>query len=148
MKVSGACHTGFSVLDLDEAIAFYELFGCEVLWRRETTEQYFRDIVGLPDTVVQAAQMSIPGTEHIVELFEYAPQNERVQLVPNTPGHMHLCFKVDDLPAWYEMLEGAGVRFISLPVLITAGVNSGGYGVYAFDPSGNQVEIFQPPAAG
>jgi catechol 2,3-dioxygenase-like lactoylglutathione lyase family enzyme len=147
VKVSGACHTGFSVVDLDEAIAFYELFGCEVLWRRETTEQYFRDIVGIPDAVVQAAQMSIPGTEHIVELFEYAPQNERVQMVPNTPGHMHLCFKVDDLPAWYEQLEAAGVRFISPPVLITAGVNTGGYGVYAFDPSGNQVEIFQPPQA-
>lgn len=76
-----------------------------------------------------------------------APQNERVQLAPNTPGHMHLCFKVDDLPAAYEELLAAGVRFISPPVLVTAGINAGGYGVYAFDPSDNQIEIFQPPAA-
>ena len=117
-----------------------------MLWRRETTDKYFRDIVGIPDAVVQAAQLSIPGTAHIVELFEYAPQNDRAELVPNTPGHMHLCFKVDDVAAAYEELLAVGVRFISPPVEVTAGVNTGGFGLYMFDPSGNQIELFQVPA--
>jgi len=146
VKVSGTLHTGFSVLDMDESIEFYGRLGCEVLWRRETTDQYFRDIVGIPDAVVQAAQLSIPDSGHIVELFEYAPQNERADLVPNTPGHMHLCFRVDDLPSAYEELLALGVRFISPPIEVTAGVNKGGYGLYMFDPSGNQVELFQQPA--
>ena len=147
MNVSGTVHTGFSVLDLDESIEFYALLGCSVIWRRETTEKYFRDIVGLPDTVVQAAHLRVPGSEHVIELFEYRPQNERADLTPNTPGHAHLCFRVDDLPAAYEELLTAGVRFLSAPVEITAGVNKGGYGLYMFDPSGNQLELFQVPRA-
>lgn len=146
MNVSGTVHTGFSVLEMDPSIEFYTLLGCSVIWRRETTEQYFRDIVGIPDAVVQAAHLRVPGSEHVIELFEYAPQNERADLVPNTPGHTHLCFRVDDLPAAYEELLAAGVRFLSAPVEITAGVNKGGYGLYMFDPSGNQLELFQPPA--
>lgn len=145
MNVSGTVHTGFSVVDLDRSIEFYALLGCEVLWRREVTEKYFRDIVGLPDTVVQAAHLSVPGSSHVVELFEYGPKNPRADLVPNTPGHAHLCFRVDDLLAAYDALLAQGVRFLSAPVLITAGVNDGGYGVYLFDPSGNQLELFQPP---
>ena len=145
MKVDGTLHTGFSVVDLVESIDFYSRLGCEVLWRRETTEQYFRDIVGIPDAVVQAAQLSIPGSSHIVELFQYAPQNGRADLVPDTPGHMHLCFKVDDLHAAYAEFLAAGCRFVSPPVEVTAGVNTGGLGLYMFDPSGNQIELFQPP---
>lgn len=146
MNVSGTVHTGFSVIDLDESIEFYGRLGCEVIWRREVTEQYFRDIVGVPDAVVQAAHLRIPGSEHVLELFEYAPQRSRADLVPNMPGHAHLCFRVDDLPTIYEELKAAGVRFLSAPVLITAGVNTGGYGLYMFDPSGNQLELFQPSA--
>jgi hypothetical protein len=52
---------------------------------------------------------------------------------------------VDDLPALYERLAGAGVAFVSPPVLITAGLNRGGYGVYCRDPNGILVELFQLP---
>ena len=148
MSVSGTLHTGFSVRDLDEAIAFYGLLGCEVIWRREVTEQYFRDIVGVPEAVVQAAHLRIPGSDHIVELFEYDPQGEPANLKPNTPGHTHLCFRVDDLRTMYAELAAAGARFVSPPILVTAGVNTGGYGLYMFDPSGNQLELFQPPRTG
>jgi lactoylglutathione lyase len=146
VNVVGTQHTGFSVMDLDRSIAFYGLLGCEVIWRREVTEQYFRDIVGIPDAVVQAAHLRVPGSSHIIELFEYAPQRERSDLVPNVPGHAHLCFLVDDLPGAYDALQAQGVRFLSPPVRITAGVNTGGYGVYLLDPSGITLELFQPPA--
>lgn len=145
MQVSGTQHTGFSVVDLDRSIAFYELLGCEVLWRRTVTETYFRSIVGLPDTVVQAAHLRIPGSAHIIELFQYGPQLAPARLAPNQPGHTHLCFLVEDLQAAYAELLAAGVEFRSPPVMITAGVNTGGFGVYLRDPSGNQLELFQPP---
>jgi catechol 2,3-dioxygenase-like lactoylglutathione lyase family enzyme len=132
-------------VDLDRTIAFYALLGCEVIWRREVTDAYFRTIVGVPDAVVGAAQLRIPGSSHVIELFQYAPQLAPSDLVPNTPGHAHLCFLVDDLPAAYAELRAQGVRFLSEPVLITAGVNTGGYGVYLLDPSGITLELFQPP---
>ncbi len=145
MIVSGTQHTGFSVVDLDESIAFYALLGCEVIWRREVTDSYFREIVGVPDCVVQAAHLRVPGSSHIIELFQYAPQHPRAGLVPDTPGHAHVCFLVEDLPAAYAELLAHGVRFISPPVLITAGVNAGGWAVYLVDPSGINLELFQPP---
>lgn len=145
MQVAGTHHTGFSVVDLERSIEFYRLLGCEVKWQREVTDEYFRSIVGLPDTVVRAAHLSIPGSDHVIELFEYRPQEPPANLPPNRPGHTHLCFVVDDLQAAYEELTARGVTFSSPPVLITAGVNTGGYGVYLRDPSGNQVELFQPP---
>jgi lactoylglutathione lyase len=145
VQVSGTQHTGFSVVDLDRSIEFYALLGCEVIWQRVVTDQYFRDIVGLPDTLVRAAHLRIPGSTHIIELFQYDPQHAPANLAPNQPGHTHLCFLVDDLQAAYAELSAKGVTFSSPPVLITAGVNTGGYGVYLRDPSGNQVELFQPP---
>lgn len=146
MIVKGTHHTGFSVVDLDRSIEFYALLGCEVVWRRQVTEAYFRDIVGVPDAIVQAAHLRVPGSAHVIELFQYAPQHPAAGLVPNTPGHAHLCFLVDDLPAAYRELVAKGVRFVSPPVLITAGVNTGGYGAYLLDPSGITLELFQPPA--
>lgn len=145
MKVAGAHHTGFSVVDLDASIAFYAKFGCEVIWRRTITNDYFREIVGLPDTVVEGCHMRIPGTDHVIELFAYQPQLAPARLAPNQPGHTHLCLLVDDLRVAYDELAADGVEFTSGPVMITAGVNAGGWGVYLRDPSGNQIELFQPP---
>ena len=43
--------------------------------------------------------------------------------------HSPLCFVVDDLPAVYEQLRSAGVdTFVSPPVLVDTGINTGGYG--------------------
>ena len=145
MQVMGAHHTGFSVVDLDRSIEFYALFGCEVIWRRTITDGYFRAIVGLPDTVVEGCHLRVPGTGHIIELFAYAPQLAPAHLAPNQPGHTHLCLLVDDLRAAHAELVGKGVAFTSEPVMITAGVNAGGWGAYLRDPSGNQIELFQPP---
>src|SRR5437867_6366582 len=72
MKITGADHTSFTVSNLERSLAFYVgLLGCELIWQREITNQYFRDIVGIPDCVVKAAHLRIPGSTHRLELFEY-----------------------------------------------------------------------------
>ena len=144
MTVLGTYHTGFSVVDLEESIKFYALLGCEVIWEREISDEYFRQIVGIPDCVVRAAHLRVPASDHVIELFQYEPQRSHTELMPNEPGHAHVAFIVDDLPATYEELKAKGVRFKSPPVLITAGANAGGYGVYMTDPSGITLELFQP----
>jgi catechol 2,3-dioxygenase-like lactoylglutathione lyase family enzyme len=144
MTVSGTSHTGFSVVDLEESIAFYRWLGCEVIWEREISDEYFRQIVGIPDCVVQAAHLRVPGSDHVIELFQYDRQRSHAELMPNEPGHAHVAFLVDDLLSTYEELKAKGVRFRSPPALITAGANAGGYGVYLWDPSGITLELFQP----
>lgn len=145
MTVNGTHHTGFSVVDLQRSIEFYAMLGCEVIWEREITDEYFRQIVGIPDCVVRAAHLRVPASDHVIELFQYEPQLSPAELSPNTPGHSHVAFLVNDLPTTYEELRAKGVRFLSPPVLITAGANTGGYGVYMLDPNGITLELFQPP---
>jgi catechol 2,3-dioxygenase-like lactoylglutathione lyase family enzyme len=150
MKVTGVHHTSYTVSNLERSLEFYAgLLGCEVLWRREITDQYFRDIVGFSDCVVKAAHLSIPGSGHVIELFEYVtPRGRPADIRTNNPGSSHLSFFVEDLPAAYEDLKAGRVQFRSPPVEIDAGVNKGGYALYMLDPDGITVELFQPPKGG
>ena len=150
MKITGADHTSYTVTNLERSLEFYVgLLGFEILWQREITNQYFRDIVGFPDGVVKATQLRIPGSTHKLELFEYVtPPGVPADTRTNNPGSSHMALVVDDLPAAYEELRAKGVRFRSPPIAIDAGANKGSYALYMFDPDGITVELFQPAKAG
>ena len=76
------------------------------------------------------------------------PRNvDHADVEPRNVGASHLCFLVDDLPAFYEQLRQNGVAsFVSPPVEVDTGINTGGYALYVRDPDGIMVELFQPPA--
>ncbi len=143
-------HTGYTVSDLERSVAFYEgLLGLEVIARQEKQGGYLAAIVGYPDAHVRMAHLRVPGATGVLELFEYlAPdgaQPDRIE--PRDVGTAHLCLVVDDLPAAYRRLTEAGVdTFVSPPIEVDTGINTGGYGLYLRDPDGILVEIFQPPA--
>jgi lactoylglutathione lyase len=145
MKITGIDHTSYTVSSLQRSLEFYVgLLGFEVLWQREITNQYFRDIVAMPDCVVKAVHLRIPSSAHKLELFEYTtPRGVPADVRTNNPGSSHMSLYVDDLPAAYAELEAKGVRFRSAPVPITTGANEGGYSVYMLDPDGITVELFQ-----
>jgi catechol 2,3-dioxygenase-like lactoylglutathione lyase family enzyme len=145
--IVGAHHTSFTVADLDRSVAFFrDQIGLEVVSVREIRDGYFGRIVGFPGCVVQAALLRIPGSGHHVELFQYLePPGRPHQPRPCDPGSCHLSLLVDDLPALYQQLRGQGVAFVGEPVLVEAGPNRGGYGVYLQDPNGVLIELFQLP---
>jgi catechol 2,3-dioxygenase-like lactoylglutathione lyase family enzyme len=146
--VNGLHHTCFTVSDLDRSLAFYrDLLGCQVIAEQEKEGGYLAAIVGYPDAHVRMAHLRVPGGEHVIELFEYlSPQGKRADVQPSNVGASHLCFLVDDLPAFYEQLQKHGVdSFVSSPVEVDTGVNRGGYALYLTDPDGITVELFQPP---
>lgn len=147
MRFIGVHHTGFTVSNIERSLEFYQgLLGCEVLWRREIDETYFRNIVGFPECRVRAVHLSIPGSTHTLELFEYVtPRGVPADVRTNNPGSAHIALLVDDLVAMYDELVSKGVRFRSAPVMIDAGVNRGGRSAYLLDPDGITVELFQPP---
>lgn len=142
-------HTGYTVSDLDRSVAFYrDLMGLEVLAEQEKQGGYLAAIVGYPDAHVKMAHLRAPASGHVLELFQYiAPEGEKPERIePRDVGTAHLCFLVDDLDAVYRRLVDAGVEtFVSPPVLVDTGINTGGYGIYLRDPDGIVLEIFQPP---
>ena len=146
---AGLHHTGYTVSDLDRSVAFYrDRIGMEVLATQEKRGGYLAAIVGYPDAHVRMAHLRMPGGDHVLELFEYlAPAGaapERIE--PRDVGTAHLCIRVDDLPAVYKRLRRAGVdSFVSEPVEVDTGINTGGYGLYLRDPDGIVLELFQPP---
>lgn len=147
MKITGAHHTSYTVSNLERSLEFYVgLLGCEVIWQRENRDQYFRDIVGYPESVAQMAMLSVPGSSHAIELIEYVvPRGITADVRTKNVGSSHMAFFVEDLRAAYEELCAAGVKFRSPPVEISAGANRGAWAVYMTDPDGITMELFQPP---
>jgi catechol 2,3-dioxygenase-like lactoylglutathione lyase family enzyme len=142
-------HTGYTVSDLERSVAFYrDLLGCEVIATQEKEGGYLAAIVGYPDAHVRMAHLRLPGGEHVIELFQYlAPAGSRVDVEPRNVGASHLCFVVEDLRALYDRLREHGVdSFVSPPVEVDTGINTGGLALYLRDPDGITVELFQPPS--
>lgn len=141
-------HTGYTVSDLDRSVAFYrDLLGCEVIAEQEKQGGYLAAIVGYPEAHVRMAHLRLPGSEHVVELFQYlAPESGTADVEPKNVGASHLCFITADLARDYGRLAAAGVSFVSPPVEVDTGINTGGYALYLRDPDGIVVELFQPPA--
>ncbi|MFN8377389.1 MAG: VOC family protein [Anaerolineae bacterium] len=147
MGIVGAHHTSYTVRDMAASLAFYrDLLGFSVVNERPAvTSQYFRDIIGMPEAVVYAVLLEIPGSSHRLELFEYKqPKGTPQSLTPTSnPGSSHVCYLVDDLPSLYERLKASGCEFISAPIYLNEGPNAGGWALYMKDPDGTPIELFQ-----
>jgi len=100
---------------------------------------------------LRVAQLAVPGerpgvSTHDVELVEYVePRGARQDPARQSPGSAHLAFVVIDLLAEHARLVRLGVRFVSPPNRIEAGVNQGGWAVYLLDTDDITLELVQPP---
>ena len=145
-------HASFHVADLDRSVDFYTgLLGMELVHRQDQDNDYTRALVGYPDAVLRVAQLAVPGrpagvSTHDLELVEYVvPRGVRQDPARHHPGAAHLAFAVADISAEHARLVAAGVRFVSPPNPITAGVNAGGAACYFTDPDDCTLELVQPP---
>lgn len=153
--LAGTSHFSFTVADTDASCAWYErILGLRVVHRQRQDNDYTREFVGVPDAVLEIAELELPGTSAgghpiLLELVEYVqPKGAAVAPAVNDVGGAHLSLVVDDLEMEYERLRAAGVQFRSPPVRITEGVNEGGHICYLSDPDGITVELFQPRPSG
>ncbi len=146
-EILGAHHTSFTVANRQKSLEFFrDVLGLELVFSRLIEDEYFGRIVGLPGCRVNAALLRIPGSGHHVELFEYlTPPGQPVQPRPCDPGSCHLSLLVEDMASVHRRLKKAGVHFVGAPVMVEAGPNRGGWGVYLRDPNGILIELFQPP---
>ncbi len=160
--LSSLDHVAFAVGDLDRSLHFYrDLLGLEFILRRVWDEEYVRQMVGIPDAVLDIALLKLPGDkgspldengrlvpgrgDAMLELIEYRqPKGRPVDSQVYTPGNAHLGLLVDDIDALCERLRAAGVQFVSPPLMVAAGPNKGRKAVYLRDPDGIIVQLMQP----
>jgi catechol 2,3-dioxygenase-like lactoylglutathione lyase family enzyme len=145
-------HASFTVADMDRSIHFYrDLLGLPLRHEQQQDNEYTRRFVGYPDAHLRVAQFDLPAgsggrSGHIIELVQYlAPEGEPIHPERYQPGAAHLAFQVEDTWEMYRRLSAEGVRFISEPVDVTAGINKGGATVYLEDPDGCILELVTAP---
>lgn len=146
--IVGTHHTSFSVADLDRSVEFFrDVLELELLFVRGIDTEYFGRIVGLPGCRVRAAMFRVPGSTHLLEIFEYLePRGQSHSLRPCDSGSSHLALTVDDLPGLYRRLEKHKDAWVSPPIAITQGPNAGSFAAYMRDPNGILIEFFQAPS--
>lgn len=122
---TGLAHTGISTRDMERSLWFYtELFDGKVIMRIEEPKGTpWIEMVRFPD-------MSI------LELFY--PRPEQFPL-GNELGRNHLAFRVDDINAFHDRLQSAGVEGIT--GIKTA--RDGNLQMWCTDPNGYRIEILQ-----
>ena len=119
MKLHGVHHVSLNVGDLDAATRFYtEVLGLEVLPRPD---------FGFPGLWLRSEGQEI----HLIQVEKH-----------EAPEGQHFAFRVDDLDASVEELQGRGVK-IAGPFDIP-GVSA--RQAFFRDPSGNMIELnWSPP---
>jgi lactoylglutathione lyase len=147
--VTGFWHAGVTVKDMDRALAFYrDTLGLELEWLGDTAGDYRWRVWGMEAEQVKAAFLRVPGSDAMVELFEFVgverhPASSR----PCDYGAGHFCLFVSDAEALYERLVANGYGSRSNGVVTAeSGLRRGAKIVYTIDPDGYHVELFQPPA--
>ncbi len=146
-QVTGFWHAGVTVKDMDEALRFYrDTLGLEVEWSGDTDGDYRWDVWGLEAEAVKVTFLRVPGSDARVELFEFAGvERHPASARPCDYGAGHFCMYVDDNDAIYERLlaNGYGARS-KAPVLAESGPRKGAKILYAIDPDGYHVELYEP----
>jgi catechol 2,3-dioxygenase-like lactoylglutathione lyase family enzyme len=141
-------HSSFTVSNMERSLEFYrDILGMAVVVDQVSDTRYVSELTGLADVKLRAVYLELPGDRHRLELLEYIHPRAQAGPTPiNGVGGTHLCFYVDDLQAVYEAFSARGVEFVSPPVDIAAGANTGARGVYLRDPDGITLELHQPAA--
>jgi catechol 2,3-dioxygenase-like lactoylglutathione lyase family enzyme len=139
-------HHGFTVSDLETSLRFYrDALGLELLRvnERSNLPSYDR-ILGFPDVKLKVALLRHPANEFLLELFQYVNPPAMKRPTENYyVGASHVAFEVDDVDAAYSALRNAGHGAISPPTDVVRDGRTVARALYALDPDGISVELFQ-----
>ena len=146
-RILAANHTGITVTNLEESLAFWrDVLGFELSHRAHQKGVLAEQITGVPGAEILIAVVKAPG--HKIELLEYrAPADRRQQndLRPCDLGAVHVALLVDDVDAVLERIAASGWKAAGKPQTLTIGPNAGKRVVYVRDPDGTTIEFMQPP---
>lgn len=127
MKLKRYLHTRFRVADMDRSLVFYrDVLGLEI------AEQ------SVSPRGSKLVYLKFPGSNSELELCSF-PESGDVA-VPEDLAH--LAFEVDNLEAWMERLEQAGIPVTEGPITTSHGSRF----IFTEDPDKYEIELIEPPA--
>lgn len=147
----GTDHVGFTVPDLDEAVAFFvEVIGCEPFYELgpfRADDDWMQTHLNVhPRAVMRRLCFMRCAYGSNFELFEYEVSDQRQDPPKNSDvGGHHLAFYVDDMAAAVNYLKEKGLRVLGEPTVRSTGPSAGQSWVYFLSPWGMQLELVSYP---
>lgn len=143
-------HTNIVARDWRRLAQFYErVLGCvPVPPERNLEGRWLEDGTGVPGARIQGMHLRLPGygaDGPTLEIFQYSPQEERLDTAINRPGIGHIAFAVDDVEAARDAVLAAGGTAVGQ--VVSLAVPGAGIVTFAYvtDPEGNIIELQRWP---
>ena len=146
MSIKKVHHHGFTVSDLQRSLKFYrDALGLEVVRINERKNLPAYDVIlGYENVHLHVALLAHPVNEFLLELFQYVhPRSAKRELNNHYVGASHVAFEVDDIDRQYEQLQAHGFTAINPPTDVMRDGKKVARAIYALDPDGISVEMFQ-----
>lgn len=146
MSLKGIHHHGFTVADVDCSVRFYrDVLGLELVRISDRSNiPSYDTMLGYKDVKLRIAVLRHPRNDFILELIQYVnPRGQARPLENKFVGASHLAFEVEDVDQTYAALRKAGGRVINPPTDIIRDGRKVARGMYALDPDGISIEMFQ-----
>jgi len=146
MVLKACHHHGFTVSDLEASLRFYrDALGLEVVRVSERKDlPSYNQMLGYDDVKLNVALLRHPENAFLLELFEYVnPISEKRELKNHYVGSSHVAFEVEDIDSVYDRIQSSGYDAIHPPTDVVRDGRRVARGMYALDPDGISVEIFQ-----
>lgn len=147
----GTDHVGFTVPDLDEAVAFFrDVIGCEVFYPMgpvSADDDYMKRRLNVhPRARIKQIRLLRCANGANFEVFEYEAPEQVTEPPRNSDvGGHHLAFYVDDIEEAVSYLKSHGLTVLDDPEYKTQGPSAGEAWVYFLAPWGMQLELVSYP---
>lgn len=139
-------HHGFTVSSIDRSLPFYcDVLGLTVvrISERKNLPSY-DEILGYDQVELRVALLTHAESRFLLELFEYRnPPIQKRPLENYFVGASHVAFHVSGVDSLYDRIVSAGYKSISPPVDVVRDGVLVARALYALDPDGISVELFE-----
>jgi len=135
-------HTGFVVDDIERCIDFYLGLGLKLISRKLESGEYIDKLVGLKNTKLEWAKLSLPDNS-MIEILKYHSHGEifnNSNQLANRLGCSHLALtveKIEDIIKYF--IENGGSVLEDFQISPDGKVKV----IYCYDFEGNIIEIVQ-----
>ncbi|MBL8906543.1 MAG: VOC family protein [Rhizobiales bacterium] len=148
----GHDHTGVTVPDIKEAIAFFtDIVGCKEAMSfgpfSDDKGSFMADLLNVhPRAKIHQITMMRCANGSNIELFQYESPDQQNAVPKNSDiGGHHIAFYVEDINAAAKYLKDKGVRTLMGPLPVDQGPAAGQSIIYFFAPWGLQLELISYP---
>ena len=145
--INGLTHSGFSVRNLDTALAFFkEVLRIENIKSQVSDQDYLSKVTGFPNASLKIGFAKKEGDAFPLEIIEYVHPRGKPSLSGlNIVGTQHRCYEVVNLDAFFEQLSNLGIRFINKPQPNLKGFWPEARGVLFYGPDETIFELLENP---